>query len=313
MPPAAPVDRAGRSSSRPVEHRGRGIALRIGAVTAFGAMMAALKFGSLHGVGAVELIFYRNLFALPTILAWVMLSGGFATVRTSRPAAHATRAAIGLSAMFLSFIALTLLPLAEATAIGFSTPLFATILSALVLRERVLWHRWAAVAVGFVGVLIVVQPGAGALPPLGAAIALAGACGAAVVVITLRQIGATESATATTFWFTSACILVTAVPMPFVFANHGPNVWLALVLGGIFGGFGQIMMTAGLRYAPVSVLAPFDYLQIVWATGWGYLLFATFPSTGALLGAALIAASGCYVVWRERRMRRDVLPSPSEL
>jgi hypothetical protein len=93
----------------------------------------------------------------------------------------------------------------------------------------------------------------------------------------------------------------------------GGAISLALVLGGIFGGFGQIMMTAGLRYAPVSVLAPFDYLQIVWATGWGYLLFATFPSTGALLGAALIAASGCYVVWRERRMRRDVLPSPSEL
>src|ERR1044072_5552685 len=118
--PAGFADRGNQSSSRPVEHRGRGIALRIGAVTAFGAMMAALKFASLHGAGAVELIFYRNAFALPTIFTWVMLSGGFASVRTTRPAAHATRAAIGLSVMFLSFIALTLLPLAEATAIGFS-------------------------------------------------------------------------------------------------------------------------------------------------------------------------------------------------
>jgi drug/metabolite transporter (DMT)-like permease len=304
---------AEHTSSRPAEHRGRGIALRIGAVTAFAAMMAALKYGANHGVGPLEMFFYRNLFSFPTIVAWILFNGGFETVKTNRPAAHATRSAIGLVVMFCTFLALSMLPLAEATAISFSAPLFATILSALVLREAVMWHRWGAIAVGFVGVLIVVRPGGSALPLLGVAVALTAALGTAVVVITLRQIGETESAAATVFWFNIVAVIVTALPIPFLFQNYAPNIWSALAIGGVMGGIAQIMMTSSVRYAPVSVLAPFDYLQIVWATIWGFVLFATLPSRASMVGAVMIAAAGSYVVWRERKVRKTIVPSPSEL
>lgn len=300
-------------SGRPTEHRARGIGLRIGAVSTFAAMMAALKYATTHGAGPVEVLFYRNLFALPTILAWVMMDGGFAAVRTARPGAHITRSALGLCVMFCTFAALSMLPLAEATVISFTAPLFATIFSALVLGEKVLWHRWTAIAVGFLGVLIAIRPGGLTLPPLGVGIGLTAALGTAVVVITLRQIGKTESATATVFWFNLACVLVTALPMPFVYHEHAPDIWLALVLGGLMGGAAQIMMTAAVRYAPVSVLAPFDYLQLAWAILWAFVLFGTLPTVEAVLGGALIAAAGCYVFWRERRARPAVIATASDL
>jgi len=300
-------------SRNPAENRGRGIALRVGAVTAFGAMMAALKYAMTHGVNAIELLFYRNLFALPTILAWVAAEGGLSAIRTNRPLAHLTRSAIGLAVMFCTFQALAMLPLAEATVISFSAPLFATMLSALVLREKVLWHRWGAIALGFIGVLIVVRPGGTALPLLGVSIGLAAALGTGVVVITLRQIGRTETAAATVFWFNIAGLAVTALPMPHYWHGHPPSVLLALVIGGVCGGVAQIMIAAAVRYAPVSVLAPFDYLQLVWATIWSVILFNTLPTPSSLLGGCLIAAAGCYVVWRERSQLRSVVSSSSEL
>lgn len=297
----------------PVEHRGRGIALRIGGVSCFAAMMAALKYGTLHGVGPAEVLFYRNFFSLPTILLWVTLSGGVDAVRTKRPGAHATRSALGLCVMFCTFIALSMLPLAEATVISFSAPLFATMLSALVLKERVLWHRWGAIAVGLVGVLIVIRPGGSELPALGVAVALVAALGAGAVTMTLRQIGQTENATATVFWFNIACVITTAIPMPFLFHAHGANVWIALALGGLMGGVAQIMMTASVRFAPVSALAPFDYLQIIWAMLWGFFLFDAIPAWTAISGALLIGSGGCYVIWRERKTRTLVVPSSNEL
>jgi len=276
--------------------------------------MAALKYAAINGAGPAELLFYRNLFSLPTIAGWVWLAGGFDAVKTVRPWAHATRSALGLSVMFCTFLALSMLPLAEATVISFSAPLFATMLSAIVLREPVMWHRWAAIVVGFLGVLMVVQPGASSsLPPMGVAIALIAALGTGVVVITLRQIGATESAVATVFWFNLASVLATALPMPFLFHAHAPGVWAALMVGGLAGGTAQIMMTSAVRYAPVSVLAPFDYLQIVWATIWGYALFSVLPSHASIAGSILVAGAGCYVVWRERRIRSIVVPTSNEL
>lgn len=306
MPPAT-------TAAAHVDHRARGIALRIGAVTAFGVMLAALKYGAEQKVSAAELIFYRNLFSFPTILAWVMLTTGFAGVKTSRPGAHATRAAIGLVSMYLNFFAYAMLPLAEATAIGFSAPLFATALSAVLLREQVGWHRWGAIAVGFIGVLIVVRPGGGALPAAGVALGLVAAFGVAMVVITLRQIGATERATATVFWFNLVSLAVTAVPMLWLFHWHDTHVWIALIILGLFGGAAQILITASVRFAPVSVLAPFDYMQMLWAILWGWVLFSIVPAGPALFGAALIAAAGGYIVWREGRRNRAMPPSANEL
>lgn len=303
--------RAAPQPSLLVERRGLGIALRIGAMTLFAGMMAALKYGAAHGVSAIEMLFYRNLFAFPTVLAWIGFSGGFAIVATRRPEMHATRSALGLGVMALTFLALSMLPLAEATVISFSAPLFATILSALMLREKIMWHRWTAIALGFVGVLVVVQPGQSALPIGGLLIGLVAAFGAALVVITLRQIGGTEHPVATVFWFNLACVVATAIPMPFLFHNHPPIIWIALLSGGLLGGVAQILMTTALRYAPVSALMPFDYLQIIWATIWGFFLFDVLPTPNSLIGGALIIGAGCYVVYRERKVRTIVTPTPT--
>lgn len=287
-------------SSAP-SHPARGILLRILAVACFACMAAATKLADARGVSLLEILFYRNAFSLPLLLGWAMLGPGLAAIRTKRPMAHVTRSAIGLCSMLLNFQALLMLPLADATVIGFSSPFFATALSALVLREQVGRHRWIAVAVGFVGVMIVMQPGGNHIPLAGAAVAVAAAFGTATVVVTLRQIGATETATATVFWFTVAGIIVMGLGMPWFAQMHDAVTWGLLLLVGLFGGAAQLFNTSSLRLAPVSTLAPFDYSQLVWAVLLGWLLWDSRPSGQTWAGAALIVASGLYILHRQRK------------
>jgi drug/metabolite transporter (DMT)-like permease len=296
--------------ARPAEHRIRGILLRCGAMMSFAIMAGAIKLGAERGVSTIELIFYRNALAIPVVIGWVLLGPGLASLMTKRPGAHASRAAIGLVSMVFNFQAITMLPLAEATTIGFAAPLFATLLSALVLSEKVGPRRWIAVLLGFLGVLIVMQPGSTQLPLDGVAVALLGALGVATVVITLRRIGATESATATVFWFTVASSLVTLVPALII--GHWPtrDLWPILLVMGVAGGGMQIMMTASLRYAPIAVLAPFDYFQLLWAVLIGWLLWSAMPAPATLAGGSLIVASGLYTAWREHRRHRAITAIP---
>lgn len=294
------------------EHRIRGIALRSGAVICFSIMIAALKVASDRGVSMLELMFYRNFFALPVVVLWLALGPGFSSVKTKRPGAHLSRAVIGLASMALNFKALTMLPLAEATTIGFAAPLFATILSAIVLGEAVGRHRWLAVVVGFAGVLVVMRPGGGpALPLDGLIVAIFSAVGVAAVVITLRQIGATEPASTTVFWFNVATLVTFGPALPFFARWHEPATWAILLLMGLSGGLSQILMTSSLRNAPVAVLAPFDYAQLIWATLLGWLIWAKAPSGTTLAGGLLIAASGIYTGYREHRRHRAALAAMS--
>jgi len=193
-----------------------------------------------------------------------------------------------------------LLPLADATAINFTAPIFATVLSFLVLKEHVGIHRWAAVIMGFGGDLIVAKPGGSSLPALGVLIALIAATGQAGVTTTLRHLQRSENVVSIVFWFAVAGIVVGGLLMPF-FAHERPATAFALVIaGGFAGGVGQLLMTTSLR-APVSVVSAFDYLQIVAATIYGWLLFSDVPRLSTMLGAALIAGSGLYTAWREHR------------
>lgn len=300
-----------RPPQAPAEHRMRGIALRCGAVMSFAIMMGTVKLAAEHGASTVELIFHRNLFSLPIILCWILAGPGLGALRTQRPGAHLSRAAIGLVSMVLNFQALIMLPLAEAATIGFAAPLFATILSALILSEKVGRHRWLAVVVGLAGVGIVMQPGGAHLPPAGLVVALLAALGVASVVVTLRQIGATEPAVTTVFWFNIASLIATGLPM--IFLGHWPSAdaWPILILMGLSGGAGQIMMTASLRYAPIAVLAPFDYFQLLWAILIGWLLWSAQPSPTTLAGGALIIGSGLYTALREHRRHRAISALPS--
>jgi drug/metabolite transporter (DMT)-like permease len=293
---------AGTAAAHDHDHVVSGILCRMGSGFSFATMGALLKLASMQGLNAPELVFYRSLFSLPVILFWVLKRESLAALRPNRPLAHVWRSALGLLSMGLTFQALILLPLADATAINFTAPIFATVLSFLVLREFVGVHRWAAVLIGFIGVLIVARPGGSSLPILGVGIALIGAVGQAGVTTTLRHLQRSENIAAIVFWFAISGVLVGALLMPIFGHLHGFNAMALVVAGGLAGGVGQLLMTSSLR-APVSVVAPFDYLQIVAATAYGWLLFSDIPSAHTLIGAALIAMSGLYTAWREHRRR----------
>lgn len=292
----------GRPTQRPL----LGIGLRVAAMSSFAVTAAAIKLGIDYGANTVELIFYRNFIALPVVVLWLMLGPGLHSIRTRRPKAHAVRAALGLASMVLVFNAFILLPLAEATAISFSAPFFSTILSALILKERIGMHRWVAIAIGFVGVLIVMQPWGNSIPLLGLAAAIGSALSVASVTITIRQIGNTETVGATVFWFTLTASVVLGLLMPFFAQPHSLEAWGVILVLGLMGGLAQILMTASLRFAPVSVVAPFDYSQLPWAIGLGWLLWATIPSPMTIVGALLIVATGLYTVYRERRAGQTI-------
>ncbi len=294
-----------------IQNRLLGIGLRIGAATCFGFMAAMIKLGDEAGVSLPELAFYRFAFGLPPLLVWMAMTGNFGAWRTKRPLAHLGRGAIGLSTMVTAFAALTFLPLAESATIGFVAPLFSVILSALILREPVGRHRWSAVALGFIGVLIVMQPSGGDLPPVGLALALAAALGVAGVTITIRTIGRTESTPTIVLWFTLFSMAATGTLLPFFGAIHDGPTWAILIALGLFGGVGQLFLTSSLRFAPVPVVVPFDYSQLLWAVLLGWALWGTRPPASTWAGAAVIVASGLYTLYREHKLGRDkVRPEP---
>jgi drug/metabolite transporter (DMT)-like permease len=287
------------------QNRLLGIALRIGAASCFAGMAAAIKLGDQAGVRLPELAFYRFAFGLPPLLIWIALTRNPGAWRTQRPLAHLTRGAIGLTTMVLAFAALTYLPLAEAATIGFAAPLFSVALSALILGEPVGRHRWGAVALGFAGVLIVMRPGGSHLPGTGLILALLGALGTAAVTITLRQIGRSEATPTIVLWFTCFSMAIASLALPFYGQAHDGPTWAILVALGLFGGLGQLFLTSALRFAPVSVVVPFDYTQLIWAVLLGWLLFGTRPAASTWAGAALIVASGLYTLFREHKLGRD--------
>jgi drug/metabolite transporter (DMT)-like permease len=292
----------------PSDRRLLAITLRLFAAVTLTVMFAIVKLVDARGVSLVESLFYRQALALPLVLGWIAAGPGFASVRTQRPIAHLTRTVLGMAGMALNFLTFMLLPLAEATVLLFTVPIFATILSAAVLKERVGIHRWGAVLLGFAGVLLVVQPGGATLPLNGVLVGLCASVVVSGVSITLRQIGQTESAATTVFWFTTISTVPLGIAMLFFGRAHDAETF-ALLLGlGLAGGVAQLALTASLRLAPVSVVLPMDYSNLLWSALIGWLVFATLPGASLWLGAPLIIASGLYIVYREHRLRREQTP-----
>jgi drug/metabolite transporter (DMT)-like permease len=285
-----------------------GITLRLVAVLALAVMFAAAKLAEARSANLGEIVFWRQAIAAPLVLGWVLANGGVGTLRTTRPVAHVRRMMIGLTGMIFNFWAVLLLPLAEATTFGFTVPIFATILSAIVLKEVTGAHRWGAVIVGFVGVLIVLQPGGHHVPLAGALVALTGAVMTATVTILIRDLGRTEPAPTIVFWFTVTSLVPLGIAFPFFAQGHDTATWALLIVMGIAGGIGQLALTGALKLAPVSVVVPMDYTSLIWATAFGWLLFDALPAPLTWLGAPIIVASGLYIVWREHRLRRAETP-----
>jgi drug/metabolite transporter (DMT)-like permease len=282
-----------------------GLALRLFAMFCLASMAALIKLAEARGASLVEMILFRHLFAVPIVLAWLAMGPGIGAIRTKRLGAHAGRSVTGLLGMILNFAAIMLLPLAEATTLQFTVPIFATILGALVLRETVGWHRWAAVALGFIGVLIVAQPGGGHFPLYGTAIGLAAALLVATISIQLRDLGKTEATGTTVFWFSVLSIPPLLVAYAMDVRAHDLLTYATLAALGIIGSIGQIALTGSFRFAPVSTVVPMDYSSIVWATLYGWLIFAVLPTPATWIGAPIIIASGLYIIWREHKRNQE--------
>jgi drug/metabolite transporter (DMT)-like permease len=286
-----------------------GIVYTLVEVFAFAVMSVAVKMtaGEYH---VMQIMFFRTFFAGLVIVPMLLQAGGAQALKTTRPWLHIRRSVIGTTVMILNFLSLGLIPLADATAIGFTTPLFVTALSVPFLGEKVGLHRWGAVVVGFIGVLIVVQPGVAPVS-LGTLAALGAASLGAIVFLTLRQMSRTEASITIVAWFTIVSTLVSTATLPFVWKTPSLGDAALLIGTGILGGIGQITMTNAYRYAPAAVVGALSYTSILWASLFGLLFFDQAPGLPVILGASLVIAAGIYILYRETRRNVSVVkPGP---
>lgn len=287
---------------------GRGIALKLIALALFTCMAALIKAAS-EVVPPGQAVFFRSAFAMPIIILWLALRGELRNgLKTQRPMGHFWRGIIGVSAMGLGFTGLGILPLPEVTAIGFAAPLITVLLAALLLGERLRAFRLTAIAVGFIGVLIVLWPrlsfgeGYERLATLGALAVLGSAALRALAQIHIRRLVQTEDTAAVVFYFSLTATLLSLVSLPFGWAWPDPATAAFLVGAGLIGGVAQIFLTSSYRFAPASVLAPFDYSQIIFALIVGYVVFSEVPTVPMLVGVSVIMAAGAVIIWRERQL-----------
>lgn len=283
--------------------RRRAILLVLAAAGTFTVAAACVK--QLGGaIPLAELVLFRNLFALPVLLLLLPGAGGLAALRPRRPMLHLWRILGGLAGMFGAFAGYTWLPLATATVLGFTMPLFLTALSVLVLGERVGWRRWLAVAVGFAGVVLVARPGGGAALPPGPVLAvLAGALGWAVAMISIRRMGqAGEHGVTIVLWFAIGAALVSGVATIPVWVTPTPAQWALLLAIGLVSALAQLLMTEGYRRGETTLLAPFEYSALLWTMLIGALVWAEWPGALDLLGFAVLVGAGLFIWWREVRL-----------
>jgi drug/metabolite transporter (DMT)-like permease len=281
-----------------------GIGLRIAAVLTIGVMFMLVKMAGNRGVHVAESLFWRQLAGLPVAIAWLWWTKDLRSIRTGRPGAHALRMVLGIAAMGSNFTSMILLPMADATTLGFATQIFATILAALLLREPTGRYRWGAVLLGFVGILIALRPGHGSISAMGATVALLGALLTSCTVIQLRRLTATEMPGAIVFWFSLTSLLPLGFAL-FLFGKaHDSATWSIIAGLSLAGAVAQILLTASLRYASVATNMTIDYSSLLWTAALGYLVFGDLPGTTVLQGAPLIIGAGLIIAWREQHLAR---------
>jgi drug/metabolite transporter (DMT)-like permease len=291
----------------------RGIMLKVVSVFFFVGMATMLK--ATETIPSGEMVFFRSFFALLPVLGYLAWKGRLANAfATKRPLGHILRSLVGVASMSLGFFALTRLPLPEATAITYATPLLIVIFSAVLLNERVHFFRWTAVVVGLVGVVIILWPrltvfsggeALGNAEAVGALAALLAAVLSAFAMMAVRNLVHTERTEAiVTYFFISASVL-SLLTLPFGWVWPTPQQAALLVGAGFFGGIGQLLMTSSYRHADMSVIAPFEYVSLILTIILGYFIFSDVPTLTMILGAIIIVGSGIAVILREHRLGLD--------
>lgn len=286
------------------------ITLKLLSVVLFTIMAACIKAAS-SDVPSGQAVFFRSFFALPVIVIWLAQRGELRKgLKVKNPMSHFWRGLIGTMGMALGFAGLGLLPLPEATAIGYASPLLTVVLAAMFLGETVRLFRLSAVALGLTGVLIILWPRltildgntADLAATLGVMFILGSAMFRALAQIHIRKMVQTETTAAIVFYFSLTATVLSFLTIPFGWVVPSTEHAILLVTAGLVGGIGQILLTSAYRFAPTSVVAPFDYASMLFALLFGYFLFDEVPTTIMLVGAAIIIFAGIMIIWRERQL-----------
>ena len=285
---------------------GYGMALRFVAVFLLASMIMIVKIAGDMGVHALESLFYRFLFGFVFVFGWVAARGKLSTMKTKRLPLHFFRTIAGVIAMALTFQATLILQLPEFATISFTSPIVGTILSIIFLKEVVGLRRWAAMIIGFIGVLIVVQPGQSQIVPRGALMAFGAVIAASYAFILIKHLSTSESSTTIVFWFTLMAIPVIGLAMFFVSSFHSPIIYVMMAAIGFCGATGQVALSESLKYAPISFTAPIDYSHLIWSTIYGYFIWDFWPGAAIWIGAPIIIGSGLYIALRREQKKSRV-------
>ncbi|MGN7771210.1 DMT family transporter [Phyllobacterium sp. 22552] len=287
-----------------------GISLKIASVCVFVGMSSLLKASD--GIPAGQLVFFRSFFAIFPVIAFIAWQGQLAVAfKTKEPFSHFWRGFVGVSAMSLSFYGLTKLPLPEAIAISYATPLLTVVCSAIFLKETVRLYRWSAVGVGLIGVLIILWPRMsfftgesefGGDQAIGALATLGGAGLAAIAMLLVRKLVQTERTPTIVVYFSIASSLIALVSFPFGWVWPTGLQATYLIMAGIAGGVAQILLTESYRHADMSAIAPFEYTSMLLGLAIGYLLFGDIPTWEMIIGATIVIGAGIFIIYREHRL-----------
>jgi drug/metabolite transporter (DMT)-like permease len=280
----------------------RGVGLMFISTFFFAAMHGSIRYVSAT-IHPFEIALFRNLFALIVVMPW-FYRYGISTLRTQHFGLHALRALFNIMAMLSFFYALSITPLSEVTALGFTAPIFATVLAALVLREVVRARRWTAIAIGFLGTLIILRPGFEAIGT-GQLLVLFSSMIWACALLVIKTLGRTDSSATIISYMALLMIPLSLVPALFVWQWPAGQEWGWLIAIGVLGGIGQFGMTEALRQADTAVVMPIDFFKLIWVAVIAYLAFAERPDLYTWIGGSVIFASTLYISYRERAAQQS--------
>lgn len=279
----------------------RGVMLMVASTIGFSAMHTEVRYLALNSeMHPIQIAFFRNLFGVLVFMPLIFRHGlGF--LRTERLPMHGLRGVLNVLAMFAFFTGLGLAPLARVNALAFSAPLFAALLSVVILGERFQVRRWTAIVIGFLGTLVILRPGIAPIDT-GSLLVLMSAGIWGVTMIVIRVLGRTESSLTTTGYMNIFLTTFSLLPAIYLWETPTGMAWFWLVVIGITGTLAQLALAEALKIAETTVVMPFDFLKIVWASTLGFILFSEVPDFYTFIGAAIIFTSTFYIAWRERQV-----------
>ncbi|HEX2494043.1 MAG TPA: DMT family transporter [Steroidobacter sp.] len=281
-----------------------GVFSMLGAVFFFSMMDASLKELS-STYGPMQVAFFRGVAGLPVVIAMTLLRKHWRELKPVRWRLHLLRGLLSVLTLYTFVFALSELSLADAYSIFLAAPLIVTGLSAPMLKEQVSWNRWAAIAVGLTGAVIMLRPSGAHLAAWGAVAALAAAAMYALSVVLIRIASRTDTAAATVFWTLLVLTIVSGALSVRSWVALQQDDWMWIGLIGVTGACGQLLLTEAFRRCEASVVAPLEYSALLWGVVLDWVIWQALPTQRMLLGSAIVVGSGLYVLWRERRLAQN--------